>query len=247
MAVVHQLPVPTPTSIAFGKEGYIYVSSIINPHSVVNTYKLQDGKLVAAGEPIGSGHIQEPGDIVVDDHALYVADFGKGKILKFSLPYDGKSSPQLFAELEGANGIRLAPDGKTIYITQTYTRDKTVLGKVNVFSKDDGKLLKKFHADGAFGLAFNAAGHLLVADWRTHHDGIMEYTPEGHFLDRWGGSSADTVFGICTDKDDNTYISTFLGSVTKYNSKHEEIATLNTRSTLGPQGRHLSDVEVGPD
>ena len=249
MAVVHQLPVSSPTSIAFGKEGYIYVSSTIKPHPVVNTYKLQDGELVAAGEPIGSGFLQEPGDILVDDSALYVADFGKGQILKFSLPYDGKSPPQLFAELEGANGIRLGPDGN-IYVTQTFATVGGLLfgkGYVNVFSKDGGKPLRKFHADAAFGLAFNAAGHLLVGDWRSHHNGIMEYTPEGHYLDRWGGSSANWVFGVCTDKEDNTYITTFFGSVTKYNSKHEEVATLNTISTLGLRGLHLSDVEVGPD
>lgn len=60
------------------------MSSIIKPSSVVNSYKLESGKLVAVGEPIGSGFLQEPGDIIVDDDALYVSDFGKGQILKFS-------------------------------------------------------------------------------------------------------------------------------------------------------------------
>ena len=250
MAVVHELPVTTPTSIAFGKEGYIYVSSIMKPSSVVNSYKLESGKLVAVGEPIGSGFLQEPGDIIVDDDALYVSDFGKGQILKFSLPYDGKSPPQLFAVLENANGIRLGPDGN-IYVTQTYATCGGLLfgkGYVNVFSKNGGKPLRKFHADAAFGLAFSKAGNkLLVSDWRSPHNGIMEYTPEGHYQDRWGGSSANSVFGICTDQDDNTYITTFFGHVVKYNSNHEEVATVNTLSALGLRGLHLSDVEVGPD
>lgn len=240
LGLVGEIPVSTPTSVAFGKNGYLFVSSNEKPNPVVYMYKPEGSKWTVV-RTFGQGHLEEPGDIMVDGDTLYVSDYKGGQILKF--PLDGLTPHSVFTTLEKANGIRLGPDGN-IYVTQTYTPIESFCGKgyVNVFSMDGKPVRQPFYAEGAFGLAFTSAGKLLVADWHSSLSGvgIREYTPEGQLLDRWGGTFARAVFGICTNGD-NTYICTLYGNVTKYNSQHQEVAT---KKDLG---FHLSDVEVGPD
>lgn len=242
LKLVHDIQVPKPTSVAFGNNGHLFVSSNEKPTPVVYMYKLKDSKPTQVGT-FGQGHIQEPGDIMVEGDTLYVSDYKGGQILKF--PLDGKA-PSVFTEMKNPNGIRLGPDGN-IYVTQSYKPNESSWGKgyVYVFSKD-GKQIRKFFAEGAFGLAFTSAGNLLVANWHSLMFGISEYTQEGQGVDRWGGSLAKMVFGICTDGDD-TYICTFFGGVTKYNAQHEKVWTYEDFWSEGFSGFHLSDVEVGPD
>ena len=240
----HDIQVPMPTSVAFGNNGHLFVSSNEKPTPVVYMYKLNESSKPTQVSTFGQGHIQEPGDIMVEGDTLYVSDYKGGQILKF--PLDGKAH-SVFTELKNPNGIRLGPDGN-IYVTQSYTPNESSWGKgyVSVFSKD-GKQIRKFFAEGAFGLAFTSAGNLLVANWHSSKFGISEYTQEGHGVDRWGGCSARAVFGICTDGDD-TYICNFYGSVTKYNAQHEKVWTESDLWSEGfRHGCHLSDVEVGPD
>ena len=207
LKLVDDIKVSKPTSVAFGNNGHLFVSSNEKPNPVVYMYKLNEGSKPTQVGTFGQGQLEEPADIMVDGNTLYVSDYKAGQILK--LPLDGKP-PSVFTKLKKPNGIRLGPDGK-IYVTQSYTPTESPCGKgyVYVFSKD-GKQVRKFYAEGAFGLAFTSAGNLLVADWHSLMSGcgICEYTPEGLGVDRWGGPSARMVFGICTDGDD-TYIYIF--------------------------------------
>ena len=252
MALKHlyDIQVTKPTSVAFGNGGLLFASSIGSTpkSSVVNMYKLNGGAKPTLVGSVGKGDIQEPAGIMVDGDMLYVSDFKAGKVLKF--PLDGKSRYSVFTELKNANGIRLGPDGN-IYVTQTYPpewhpteTDSCGKENVHVFSKN-GKEIRKFYSQSAYGLAFTSARNLLVADWQTFCSGIREYTLEGKPVDHWGGFSG-LVFGICTDGD-NTYTCTFFGGVLKYNAQHEIVARENDFWREGFKGFHLSDVEVGPD
>ncbi len=233
------ITVPSPTSVAFSK-GFLYVPSTDNSNPGVYKINISDH---SQRELIGQGVIKNPADIIIDGDTVYVTEFSSpGQITKLSL--DGNFQGVL-ATLEYANGIRLGPDGN-IWVTQTYVPSGK--GSVNVFSKD-GEKLSSFPAQGAFGLAFNPPASpqasrqflLYVADWTVSSDGIIDYSREGQRLDKWGGSSANMVFGLSTDRDGNTYICTFGGDVTKYNKERKEVGTKQTGSS------HLSDVEVGPD
>ncbi len=242
MSRVGQISVPSPTSVAFDKE-FLYVPSTDESNPCIYKINLRNP---FDRQMIGQGVIKDPADCIIDGDTLYVAEFSKaGQVIKLSIH---GAFLGVFATLEYANGIRLGPDGN-IYVTQTYVPSGK--GSVNVFSKD-GEKLRSFPAQGAYGLAFNpmptpsplaaVRGNLLyVADWTVKSDGIIVYTPEGQRLDSWGGSYANMVFGLSTDGDGNTYICTFGGDVTKYNSGRIECGTAHTGNM------HLSDVEVGPD
>ncbi len=239
MSRVGQISVPSPTSVAFGKE-FLYVPSTDESNPGVYKINISDP---SKRELIGQGVIKDPADLIIDGDTLYVAEFSKaGQVIKLSI--DG-AFLGVFATLEYANGIRLGPDGN-IWVTQSYVPSGK--GSVNVFSKD-GTQLSSFPAQGAYGLAFNPPPSprasrqflLYVADWTVKSDGIIDYSPEGQRLDSWGGSSANMVFGLSTDGAGNTYICTFGGDVTKYNKERKECGTFHTGNM------HLSDVEVGPD
>jgi DNA-binding beta-propeller fold protein YncE len=90
------------------------------------------------------------------------------------------------------------------------------LHRISIFDQD-GQFLSKWgvqgQGEGEFnrpaGLAFDADGHLLVADGLNHR--IQRYTSDGQFLGQWGrhGKGAgefDLPWGLAVDAENQVYV-----------------------------------------
>ena len=134
-----------------------------------------------------------PNDIVFDGKGgFYFTDLGKvidGKLLLGGLYYgreDGSSVKRMAYPLQLANGVGLSPDGRTVYVAQTYTGwlvKWTVNGPGEVAPSSSaipGDLVGKSEGRSLFdSLAIEANGNICVATIDNPKGGITTFTPDG--------------------------------------------------------------------
>ena len=134
-----------------------------------------------------------PNDIVFDDAGgFWFTDFGRdrGRVrTRGSIYYaqvDGSSITEVVTPVDGANGIGISPDGKTLYVAMTYEahlRAFALAGPGQLAKgkggHDDGSWLVGRAGTGDFldSLAVDGAGNICVAS--PGNGAMMVFPPEG--------------------------------------------------------------------
>lgn len=115
-------------------------------------------------------------DVVFDDGGwFYLVDTGRGAI-HYAHP-DGSAMRPVADGLEVPNGMGVSPDGRRLYVSETYT------GRLFAWDvADDGELQDRvllYTADGHGwdGLAVDGAGNVCIAN--LQHSGVSIISPEG--------------------------------------------------------------------
>jgi streptogramin lyase len=194
----------SPSGIAFGPDGNLYVSS---QTGAILRYNGLTGAFIDAFVPVGSGGLKVPAFIVFGlDGNLYVSDFADHNIKQ----YNGitGASMGIFASgggIANPQGLLFGPDGNL------YVADEV---SVLRYSGATGAFLGVFVAGGTgglnkpVGLAFGPDGNLYVGGSLSHN--ILRYNgTTGVFIGAFVPSSTgglDRPHGIAFGPDGNLYV-----------------------------------------
>lgn len=119
-------------------------------------------------------------DIVFDEHGwFYVVDTGNGAI-HYANP-DGSSIRSVATSLEIPNGMGLSPDGRRLYVSETYTGRVFAWGVIGQGRLSNQMLLHTAIGHGWDGLAIDGEGNICIAN--LEHSGVSIIGPDGVLLD----------------------------------------------------------------
>ncbi|MFC7335163.1 SMP-30/gluconolactonase/LRE family protein [Rhodocista pekingensis] len=151
----------------------------------------------AAGADGVERPLNGPNDIVFDrTGGFWFSDLGKHRARErdrsgvYYCNADGKAVREVTWGLDSANGIGLSPDGGTLYVAETYTRqlwafDLEAPGRIRPapgFFPDGGRFLAGAEGFRFFdSLAVDAEGHVCVAT--PGEGGISVYAPDGRLAE----------------------------------------------------------------
>jgi gluconolactonase len=221
-----------PNGMAFGPDGLAYVcnnggfawhrrGSWLLPAGNAQDYRggsiqrvdLASGRCETLYDSCNGISLKGPNDLVFDGHGgFWFTDFGKGRprdIDRAGVYYakaDGSSIRELAFPLLGANGIGLAPDGKTLYVAETDTArlwawDLSGPGEIDALpwpgSPNGGRLLYAASEYLRFdSLAVEANGNICIAT--IIKAGITVVSPEGKLVEHVALDGSDPyVTNIC--------------------------------------------------
>lgn len=183
---------PGPNGVARGPDGALYVVTNGGPPGNTNGGSVQrvdasGGQAHLLYTAAGEHRLLGPNDIVFDEWGdFWFTDFASGAL--YHARTDGSEITTAVADLPGANGIALAPDGRTLYVVQAHD------GQVVAFTIESrGRLAQ---ADGVprrrsiailtgagvqlDSMKVDAAGNLVLAAGEA---GIRTLRPDGTLLD----------------------------------------------------------------
>jgi gluconolactonase len=180
---------PGPNGLGLGPDGKLYV--LTNGGRPGNTnggsvkrLNIVTGAIETLYTEFNSEKLKGPNDVVFDEWGdFWFSDFAGSAV--YNARTDGKTLT-LVAKLEGANGIALAPDRRTLYVVQA--REK----KIASFAiKARGQLVQEagvakvttlaILADGLDSMKVEASGNLLIASGEA---GITTVSPQGKIIDK---------------------------------------------------------------
>lgn len=164
--------------------------------------------------------LKGPNDLVFDDHGgFWFTDFGKARereIDRGSVCYaltDGSACREVIFPLFNPNGIGLSPDGRTLYVAETFTARLwafTVVAPGEIVrapypSPNGGRLLYSPQSYRLFdSLAVEASGNICVAT--LMEGGIDVVSPEGKLLEHVELSDAYTTNLCFGDEGRTAYV-----------------------------------------
>jgi gluconolactonase len=165
--------------LAFRTEGDIrfpFALADDNPGGHVQRVDLTTGAISEVYTDSGGARLGGLNDVVFDAAGrCYVVDTGRGAI-HLAHP-DGSSIRPVADGLEVPNGMGLSPDGRRLYVSETYS------GRVFAWDvADDGELrdrvlLHTADGHGWDGLAVDGAGNVCIAN--LEHSGVSIIAPDG--------------------------------------------------------------------
>jgi gluconolactonase len=211
-----------PNGLAVGPDGALYVCNNGGmtrsaPRGSIQRVDIATGKVETLYSEATNAPLCAPNDIVFDTHGgFWFTDHGKTRLdtrtrdvvgVFYARP-DGSACHEVIFPLENPNGIGLSPDGKTLFVAETYTC------KLWAFTiKGPGEIEKVPPADGGLrvggggrfvysptglryfdSLAVEANGNVCVA--MCGAGGIAVISPAGELVDVFETGDAFTT-NIC--------------------------------------------------
>lgn len=205
-----------PNGLAIGPEGKLYVCNnggfgwaegdgLLIPHETAPDYAggsiqrvdLATGAVETLYTRAGPVPLRGPNDLVFDAHGgFWFTDHGKtaprsrDRTGVFYAHADGGFIEEVVFPMENPNGIGLSPDGKTLFVAETYSCklwafDVVAPGKVAPGTGLGGHGGHFLYSPAGFtwfdSLAVDAAGNICVAT--IGQSGISVVSPEGALLD----------------------------------------------------------------
>ncbi|MEV8031643.1 SMP-30/gluconolactonase/LRE family protein [Streptomyces sp. NPDC002742] len=206
-----------PNGAALGPDGRVYVTNNggLNGFSVggftfaggtpagyvtgsIQVVDLADGSVRTLYTEAGGQQLRGPNDLVFDAHGgFYFTDYGKtgatavdrGRL--YYATADGKSIRKVADGMDGPNGIGLSPDGKRLYVSETYTArvwwwevtaPGVIKGGLSLAGSGGGNFLYTASDYTNFdSLGVEAGGNVCVAS--MIHAGISVVSPKGHLVE----------------------------------------------------------------
>ncbi|MFJ6836242.1 SMP-30/gluconolactonase/LRE family protein [Streptomyces sp. NPDC091209] len=206
-----------PNGAALGPDGRVYVANNggLNGFDVggftfaggtpagyvtgsIQAVDLADGSVETLCTEAGGQPLRGPDDLVFDAHGgFYFTDYGKtgatavdrGRL--FYATADGTSIRKVADGMDGPNGIGLSPDGKRLYVSETYTArvwwwevtaPGVIKGGLSLGGSGGGNFLYTAPDYTNFdSLAVEAGGNVCVAS--MIHAGISVVSPKGHLVE----------------------------------------------------------------
>ncbi|WP_328445718.1 SMP-30/gluconolactonase/LRE family protein [Streptomyces sp. NBC_00386] len=232
-----------PNGAALGPDGRVYVTNNggLNGFEVggftfaggtpagyvtgsIQVVDLADGSVRTLYTEADGQRLRGPNDLVFDAHGgFYFTDYGKtgtttvdrGRL--FYATADGTSIRKAADGMDGPNGIGLSPDGKRLYVSETYTArvwwwevtaPGVIKGGLSLAGSGGGNFLYTAPDYTNFdSLGVEAGGNVCVAS--MIHAGISVVSPKGHLVEFvdinvgddpgitnicWGGKHLSTAF-----------------------------------------------------
>lgn len=228
-----------PNGLALGPDGHLYVCNnggfgwaeaggLLVPHGTAADYAggsiqrvdIATGAVETLYTHAGDVSLRGPNDIVFDAHGgFWFTDHGKtgprsrDVVGVFYARADGSHIEEVIFPLENPNGIGLSPDGKTLYVAETYTSklwafDLDGPGRVRGTPGLTGGGGRFLYSPAGYtyfdSLGVEAGGNICVAT--VGQGGITVVSPEGELVDFvpmddpfttnicWGGADMSTAF-----------------------------------------------------
>lgn len=228
-----------PNGLAIGPDGLLYVCNnggfgwvetrdLLVPHGTAADYAggsiqrvdMATGAVETLYTHAGDVPLRGPNDIVFDAHGgFWFTDHGKtgprsrDVVGVFYAKADGSHIEEVIFPLENPNGIGLSPDGKTLYVAETYTSKLWAfdieapgrVAKATGLSGGGGRFLYSPAGYTYFdSLGVEEGGNICVAT--IGEAGISVISPEGQLVDFvstddpfttnicWGGADRKTAY-----------------------------------------------------
>lgn len=228
-----------PNGLALGPDGMLYLCNnggfeyveaqgVLMPHGAARNWNggsIQrvdpgTGKVETLYTYAGEVQLRGPNDIVFDDAGgFWFTDHGKtfdrsrDVVGVFYAKADGTHIEEVIFPMENPNGIGISPDGKRLYVSETYTAklwafDVTGPGRVNRGDGLTGSGGAFIYGAGGFSwfdsLGVDSDGNICVAT--IGNGGISVISPAGELLDFvttfdpfttnicWGGADLRTAY-----------------------------------------------------
>ncbi len=185
---------------AFDVGGFVFAGGIPADYTSgsIQAVDLKTGAVETLYTAADGHDLRGPNDLVFDSAGgFYFTDHGKSdgatgdKGRLFYATPDGKSIKQIAGGMEGPNGIGLSPDGKRLYVSETYTArvwwwDVTGPGRItggkSLGGSGGGNFLYTAADYTNFdSLGVEAGGNVCVAS--MIHAGISVVSPKGDLVD----------------------------------------------------------------
>jgi uncharacterized protein (TIGR03663 family) len=199
------------------------ISSQTDPYKQ-GAITLQADVLIAPG-PQAKGQMNDPhGIAVAPDGSLYVADTNDNMIQHFSSSGqfisdwgsygDSSVTPAKLGTFNQPWGVAVSPDGKWVYVTDTWNH------RIQKFSADGtpisswgkgvyGDMNDPFGLWGPRGIAVDSRGRVFVTD--TGNKRVLVYDADGKFITQFGQvgmqpGQFDEPVGLALDSQGNVYV-----------------------------------------
>jgi gluconolactonase len=167
------------------------------PGGLIQRVDLATGRVESLYTHVGDVELSAPNDLVFDDQGgFWFTDFGQNRARSrarggiYYAKADGSFIEEAVFPLESPNGIGVSPDGKTVYVAETYSGNVwsfrlSAPGKIDRSAgayPNGGTLLGRagphWYLDS---LAVDSAGNICVAG--AGRGGILVFAPDGSTLE----------------------------------------------------------------
>lgn len=165
---------------------------------------------------------------------IYVTDaaqFGNGGAYKV-IRYDdlGKYSETLItSNLAWPQDIVFLEEDGTMLVSNLSSK------KIEIFDINTGAHKGTFAtiSNGPTRMKIGSDNLLYVLQW-NNSQGVLRYDLNGNFVDTFSSTGIDRAIGMDWDSKGNFYVSSFQGSVRKFDSKGNDLGTLISSNLQGP-------------
>ncbi|MFD2056664.1 SMP-30/gluconolactonase/LRE family protein [Mesorhizobium calcicola] len=167
--------------IRFSQDGRMYIADY-RKHNVL----VMEAGQTAAHVYFHSSHFNQPNDLAIAaDGTLYASDpsfaHGSGQIWRIERKSDGSSGAVMLCDrkMGTTNGIDLSPDGKTLYVSESQSREVWAY-ELQGARLTSARLVKKFDSGELDGLRTDIDGKIFVT--RPTKGTVAVLTSDGNLV-----------------------------------------------------------------